>query len=170
MKEFIFEIKLSNNKKTYFDQNRFPMADIAVYEGICHLLETAGKSFKRVEHAPTLTSEESAKARGEDLSIGGKAILMRVDKSEHLFVLSASKKIDSRKVREHLRGKKTRFATAEELMTLCGLVPGKMNCFSNGLGVFLSNNRWTIIISFFSPVFHIYAHVHNHFECKYLLK
>ena len=28
----------------------------------------------------------------------------------------------------------------------------------------------TIIISFFSPVFHIYAHVHNHFECKYLLK
>lgn len=102
------------------------MADIAVYESICNLLETAGKSFKRVEHAPTFTSEESAQARGEDLSIGGKAILMKVDKTEHLFVLSACKKINSKRVKEHLKGKKTRFSTADELMTLCGLVPGNL--------------------------------------------
>ena len=52
--------------------------------------------FKAVEHEPTFTSEESAKARGEVLSIGGKAILMKVDEQFMLFVLSASKKINSK--------------------------------------------------------------------------
>ena len=73
------------------------MAEIGdVYKNICKLLEDSGKPCKKVTHEPTYTSEESAQARGEDLSIGGKAILMKVDKTEYLFVLSACKKINSK--------------------------------------------------------------------------
>ena len=35
--------------------------------------------FREVHHEPTFTSEESAKARGEELRVGGKALLMRGD-------------------------------------------------------------------------------------------
>ncbi len=105
------------------------MAQADVYERICSLLEDSGKQFKRVEHEPTFTSEESAQARGESLAVGGKAILMKVDKSEHLFVLSASKKINAKKVREHLKAKRSRFSTPDELMQLCGLVPGSVPPF-----------------------------------------
>ena len=106
------------------------MADIGdVFENICGLLEKENKAFRKVVHEPTYTSEESAKARDEDLSIGGKAILMKVDKTEHLFVLSASKKINSKKIRDHLHAKKIRFSTADELLQLCGLVPGSVPPF-----------------------------------------
>ena len=106
------------------------MADIGdVYENICALLEKSGKPFKKCEHEPTFTSEESAQARGEDLSIGGKAILMKIDKTEHLFVLSASKKINSKKIKEHLKAKKSRFSTSDELKELTGLVPGSVPPF-----------------------------------------
>ena len=107
------------------------MTDIGVevYENICALLEKSGKNFKKVEHEPTFTSEESALARNEELKIGGKAILMKIDKTEYLFVLSASKKLNTKKIKEHLKAKKTRFSTSDELKELCGLVPGSVPPF-----------------------------------------
>lgn len=108
------------------------MADIGdVYENICKLLEDSNKPFKKVTHEPTYTSEESAQARGEDLSIGGKAILMKIDKTEYLFVLSASKKINSKKVKEYMKAKKIRFITSDELKELCNLVPGSVPPFGH---------------------------------------
>jgi len=56
--------------------------------------------YKSVHHEATFTSDESAKARGEDLSIGGKAILMKVDSNFKLYVLSAAKKINSKQIKE----------------------------------------------------------------------
>ncbi len=32
-----------------------------IYENICNLLENEGITFKKIEHEPTFTSEESAK-------------------------------------------------------------------------------------------------------------
>ena len=60
---------------------------IEVFHKICKYLESKNTIYKQISHEPTFTSEESAKARGEDLSIGGKAILMKVDDSFLLFVL-----------------------------------------------------------------------------------
>ncbi len=102
-----------------------------VYENICKLLEDSGKSFKKLTHEPTFTSEESAKARNEDLSIGGKAILMKIDKIEYLFVLSASKKINSKKIKDYMKAKKIRFITSDELKELCNLVPGSVPPFGH---------------------------------------
>ncbi len=95
-----------------------------IFDSICTLLTSKNISFKQVEHEPTKTSEESAKARGEDLSIGGKAILMKTDDSFNLFVFSAAKKLSSKKVKKFLGLKKIRFAERNELYDMTKLVPG----------------------------------------------
>jgi Ala-tRNA(Pro) deacylase len=85
--------------------------------------------FRDVHHAPTFTSEESAKARGEDLRIGGKALLMKVGDEFRLFVLSASLRADSAAIREKFGVRKIRFATTDELKESTGLVPGSVPPF-----------------------------------------
>ena len=65
-------------------------------------LESLQIPYRELHHEPTRTSEESAKARGEDISIGGKAILMKVDDEFKLFVLSAAKKVNSPKIKARL--------------------------------------------------------------------
>jgi len=85
--------------------------------------------FREVHHAPTRTSEESALARGEELRIGGKALLIKVDAEFRLFVLSADRKLDSAAIRTRFQAKKTRFASAEELLQMTGLVPGSVPPF-----------------------------------------
>lgn len=92
-------------------------------------LDSHGVRYREVHHEPTRTSEESAKARGEDIAIGGKAILMKVDDAFMLFVLSAAKKVDSQKIKKHFNAKKLRFATTEELQQHTGLVPGSVPPF-----------------------------------------
>ena len=102
----------------------FPIG-VEILPAIRALLTGAGISFREVHHEPTRTSEESAKARGEELRIGGKALLMKGDDEMfRLFVLPADRKLDSGAIRRELGLKKLRFATPEELLDLTGLVPG----------------------------------------------
>ena len=96
---------------------------------IRRLLTEAGITFREVHHEPTRTSEESAKARGEELRIGGKALLMKGDEVFRLFVLPADRKLDSGAIRREFGWKKLRFATPEELHERTGLVPGSVPPF-----------------------------------------
>ncbi|MCG8404737.1 MAG: hypothetical protein MI923_06020 [Phycisphaerales bacterium] len=96
---------------------------------IRQLLDEAGISYKFVRHEPTYTSEQSAKARGESIKIGGKALLMKVGDEFKLFVISAALRMDSAAVRKYFGAKKSRFASAEELKELTGLVPGSVPPF-----------------------------------------
>ena len=107
------------------------MTDAAnpVLDAIRRLLAEAGVPFREVQHAPTFTSEESARARGEEMRTGGKALLLKTDDAFRLFVLPADRKLDSAAVKRHLGVKKTRFATADELKELTGLVPGSVPPF-----------------------------------------
>lgn len=102
---------------------------MTLFETICSFLRERNIPFRTVHHEPTVTSEESAKARGEDVKIGGKAILMKIDSDFKLFVLSAALKIDSKKIKEYFKAKSIRFATKEELHSLTGLVPGSVPPF-----------------------------------------
>ncbi len=90
-----------------------------------------GVVTREVHHAPTRTSEESAAARGEQLRVGGKALLVKVDSTFRLFVLSADRKLDSAAIRQYFDARKTRFATPEELMQLTGLLPGSVPPFGH---------------------------------------
>ena len=92
-------------------------------------LNAAGIQFREVQHEPTRTSEESAAARGEELRVGAKALILRTDGVFQLFVLPADKKLDSSAIRRYLGVRKTRFATIEELTDLVGLVPGAVPPF-----------------------------------------
>ena len=100
-----------------------------ILPAIRRLLTDASLRFREVHHEPTRTSEESAKARGEELHVGGKALLMKGDEVFRLFVLPADRKLDSGAIRRELGLKKMRFATPEELLELTGLVPGSVPPF-----------------------------------------
>lgn len=100
-----------------------------VLASIRSLLTREGVAFRELHHVPTRTSEESAKARGEPLEIGGKALLMKVGNDYALFVISAARRIDSGAIRKHLGARKMRFATAEELKDLTGLLSGDVPPF-----------------------------------------
>lgn len=102
---------------------------MTVLETIIALLEENGIQYRLEEHQETRTSADSARVRGEPLEIGAKAIVMKVDDRFCLFVMSAALRIDSKKVREHFGARRTRFATAEELLGLTGLVPGSVPPF-----------------------------------------
>jgi prolyl-tRNA editing enzyme YbaK/EbsC (Cys-tRNA(Pro) deacylase) len=95
-----------------------------VLDRIRTLLRDQGVEFREIHHEPTYTSEESARARGEDIRIGGKALLLKLEDEFGLFVFSAARKLDSGAIRRHFGIRKLRFATTEELEGLTGLVPG----------------------------------------------
>ncbi len=100
-----------------------------VLNAVRALLNGAGIAFVEKHHEPTHTSEESARARGEPLRIGAKALVMKADGEYRLFVLPADRKVDSQAIRRALGLKKLRFADAAELMELTGLVPGSVPPF-----------------------------------------
>lgn len=101
----------------------------AMFEKIKNLLQSHSIEFQEIHHGPTRTSEESARARGEDLSVGGKGLIVKVDDTFRLFVLSASKRLDSSALKKHFHARDIRFATADELMALTGLAPGSVPPF-----------------------------------------
>jgi prolyl-tRNA editing enzyme YbaK/EbsC (Cys-tRNA(Pro) deacylase) len=93
-------------------------------------LTAEGVTFREVHHEPTQTSEQSARARGEELRVGGKALLMKGDDDQfRLFVLPADRKVDSAALRQKFGFKKLRFATPEELKQATGLIPGSVPPF-----------------------------------------
>jgi prolyl-tRNA editing enzyme YbaK/EbsC (Cys-tRNA(Pro) deacylase) len=97
-----------------------------VLERVRDWLRSSGVGFLEKHHQPTFTSEESAKARGEPLRIGAKALVVKVDDVFQLFVLPADRKLDSAAVKRQFAAKKLRFADAAELLALTGLVPGSV--------------------------------------------
>ena len=108
---------------------------MTVLEAIRERLRRDGIEYRELHHEPTLTSEDAARVRGEELGNGGKALLIKVDRDFALFVLPADRRVDSKAIRKELGAKKTRFASREELMGLTagdnrdGLVPGSVPPF-----------------------------------------
>ena len=93
------------------------------------LLRSAELPFRETQHAATHTSAESAAARNQDLSLGAKALVLRVDDDFALFVLRADRRLDSAAVKKGLGAKRLRFATPEELHELTALVVGAVPPF-----------------------------------------
>jgi Ala-tRNA(Pro) deacylase len=102
---------------------------MSVLDRILALLDSESIPYRRLDHAPTRTSEESAAVRGEPLAVGAKAILLKTDDTFRLFILPADKQLDSAAIKRELSVKKTRFATPEELLEFAGLVPGSVPPF-----------------------------------------
>ncbi len=89
-------------------------------------LEESGIAFKTIDHPPGETCADVAKARGTNLELGGKSLLIKADDNYYIFVLSAAKKADSNKIRKVLGQQKVRFATNEELRAVTEAIPGTL--------------------------------------------
>lgn len=107
------------------------MNSASTFQLICQWLDEARISYRSVHHEPTRTSEESAKARGEEVRIGGKALLVKTGDEFRLFVLSAARKLDASALKQRFGVKKIRFASADELADRTGLVPGSVPPFGH---------------------------------------
>jgi prolyl-tRNA editing enzyme YbaK/EbsC (Cys-tRNA(Pro) deacylase) len=105
------------------------MNDSPVFNRIVQWLRDEQVPFRHMHHEPTPTSEDAAKARGEPLHIGGKAIVLKADDTFISCILSASLRLDAKALRRALGVKKIRFATPQELLELTGLVPGSVPPF-----------------------------------------
>lgn len=117
------------NSKKSFKAVQMLAGMSTVFDSIQALCKQKGISYRHVHHLPTKTSQESASARHEHLSIGGKALLLKVGKEFRLFVLSAALKIDIAAIRLYFGEKNIRFASEEELKDLTGLKPGSVPPF-----------------------------------------
>ncbi|MFH0870127.1 MAG: YbaK/EbsC family protein [archaeon] len=106
-----------------------------VFQSLKNFLDEHKISYEYKEHEEVHTSEEAAKARGEDIKIGAKAMILKCDGKFIMFVLSAAKKIDSKKLKRLLDCESLRFATAEEVLKLTGCLPGGVPPFANLFGL-----------------------------------
>lgn len=100
------------------------MADDGPFDRILALLDDTGAPYRLLRHTATRTSEEAARARGAPLAIGGKSLVLKVDRRFALFVVSAAVKLASREARHAVGARRSRFATNEELLALTSCVPG----------------------------------------------
>ena len=100
-----------------------------VLEAIHELLGSAGLEFEEAEHGAVRTAEEAAAARGCTVRMGAKSLVVKTDDVFRLFVLSGAQPFRSRKARKHLGVRRTRFASAEELLDLTGVIPGAVPPF-----------------------------------------
>lgn len=100
-----------------------------VLASIMERLDGAGVPYRHVEHEPARTCEASAAARGERIEIGGKSLVFKIADRFALLVLSAALRAPSSGLRRAFGVRRLRFASAVELETLTGLVPGSVPPF-----------------------------------------
>ena len=100
-------------------------------ERLFEYLKQSGVNFEILNHveAKGNSCRDSARARGMELRIGAKSLLVKSKRGFHLFTLSAAKSADSQKMRKILGSAKLRFATADELWDLAQVKKGMLPPF-----------------------------------------
>lgn len=103
------------------------------------MLKQKGIDFKHYSHKPVRTSEDAAKERGVSLASGAKAMLCRYTLNDEdkfcLLVMSASRKISWKEVKQYLGTKNATFAKVEQVNAITGCIPGAVPPFGSVFGV-----------------------------------
>lgn len=101
------------------------------------LLQKSEIEYTLSKHPPVRTSQEAAKIRGVEIESGAKALIVKAKGEYFLFVVSAVKKLDWKKVAAILGvgPKKVRLASIEEAEKLTGLKVGGIPPFGNVIGL-----------------------------------
>lgn len=95
-----------------------------VFDAILAHLQTREAPYRLLRHETTRSSEDSARARGESMAIGGKSLVFKAADRFVLLVISAAVRANSKGLRSVLGVRRLRFATRDELLELTGCVPG----------------------------------------------
>jgi len=106
-----------------------------LFKKIIDVLDGANVPYELKTHAPTVTSEDSARERGEPLKIGAKALLLKTDYQFVLCILPANRKLDMTAIRARFDSRNLRFATIEELHKLTGCPKGAVPPFGHLFGI-----------------------------------
>lgn len=98
------------------------------------LLAASERPYTVLRHPPARTAPEAAAARGTPLDIGGKSLVLSVERLGFVVVVVGSdRRIDGKALRRALGVQRYRFATAPELLALTGLTPGEVPPFGRPL-------------------------------------
>lgn len=99
---------------------------MTVYDAVLALLADASVPFDEVAHPDARTAEEAAALRGTSLAIGGKSLVMKLDKGLGFVVavVGGDRRLANPLLRKHLGVRRYRFATEAELLDVTGLTPG----------------------------------------------
>jgi len=104
-----------------------------LHEQLVAWLDQSAVAYRLVTHPPTQTSADSARARGEPLGCGAKALVVKADGQFRLLVIPADRKLDSKLAKKSLAVRELRFATPEELAATVALPPGAIPPFGEPL-------------------------------------
>ncbi|OGG08973.1 hypothetical protein A2154_05260 [Candidatus Gottesmanbacteria bacterium RBG_16_43_7] len=98
-------------------------------------LKRAKFSFERFEHAPVTTSVQAAKVRNTPLSWGAKAIVMYADGTPVMIVVSGDTKIDTKALKQYMKVKDLRMASADEVLKVTHVKIGAVPPFGHIFGI-----------------------------------
>lgn len=105
-----------------------------IFNKIKKILDENKIKYSLKHHEPVYTSEQAAKVRGDSLEQGAKAIIMKSKDKYFLIVISAVKKINSKKLKKILKVKSLSFVSSEELSKF-GLETGAVPPFGSVIGL-----------------------------------
>jgi len=107
---------------------------MTVFKKIKEILNASEIKYSLKHHEPVYTSEQASRVRGDELKQGAKAIIMNTGKDFVLIVLSAERKINSKKLKKILKSKSLSFAGHDKVKSL-GLESGSVPPFGSFFGL-----------------------------------
>ncbi|MBI2620848.1 hypothetical protein HYW61_01320 [candidate division WWE3 bacterium] len=108
---------------------------MTVLEKIRNLLDVSGIEYRAVEHPPVYTSEDAARIRDTDISVGAKALVFLADGRPVLLVVPADKRADLKAFKRVFGIKDLRFATPEEVKKITSLEIGSIPPLGGVIGL-----------------------------------
>ena len=107
----------------------------SVFTRLCSKLDAAGVDYDVAHHEPVFTSEQAAAVRGATLASGAKALICKANGQFTMFVMSANRRLASKRVRKDHAMRGLRFAHRDEVWELTGLTPGSIPPFGSLFGL-----------------------------------
>lgn len=106
-----------------------------ITENILLLLRENNVKFEAYEHEPAHTSEEAARIRNTDLSLGAKALIFIADKKPILVVCPGDKKVDTKAFKILFEVKDMVLAAPEKVTELTTLKIGSIPPIGKALNI-----------------------------------
>ncbi len=110
------------------------LGKVSTAAALLDLLAASGRPYALLDHPEAVSAEAAAAARGTPLEIGGKSVLMSVEKLGFVvLVVGSDRRVEGKLLRKALGVQRYRFASPEELLALTGLRPGAVPAFARPL-------------------------------------
>ncbi|MFH1400703.1 MAG: YbaK/EbsC family protein [Nanoarchaeota archaeon] len=111
------------------------MEPLDILSRIIQDLERANIPYERYDHGFVHRSEDAAKVRGTSLSEAAKALVLRSEKGLLMAVIAGPKRIEYRKIKDHIKCKKLSLAEVDAVKQATGLTIGSIPPFGHYWGM-----------------------------------